>query len=895
MTPAAALVEQALAALGVGDLDTAEAACRQALAIDTQQADALHIAGHVAGQRGQREQAIALVEQAIALVPNHPQYRYNLAVSLGQAGRDNEAALHYQACLRQHPRHGDALWNYGEMLRMAEHFERAAELFLRFEAGGGNYPALHHRLAVCLSALGRDEEARARFEHELNNTHHDPLTRWEYALHLLSRERFAEGFAQYRHRFACGGRNSVYCHDFGLPAWEGRFDGDGGQTLLVHGEQGLGDEMMFASVLPELLADAQAAGARVVLAVKPAVVRLFARSFPQAIVRSHKVGAAVANLPDLPRIDWQVAIGDLPFFYRKTEADFASAAHPYLRADPDRTAWYERQLALQEPLGAPAPRLRVGLMWGSNPAPVNAKFMRWTQQRSVPVQMFERLAHHVPEVRFVSLQNHERGAEAALAPGLDILDFSALQTDFAETAALIGALDLVISVDTSVSHLAGGLGKPCWVPLMKRPDWRHGLVREHSLWYGGTRYFRQSAHHQWSDVLDRMDAALAELLERPTETKAAQPTRPELARALALLGARDLPAARQWFDQALEREPDSPVVRWEAAMEALTASDWARGWDLHEARLAVFGWEALNLCPLPWPQWQGQPLEGRTLVVHGEQGIGDEIMYASMLPDLLAQGARVILACVPPLAAILEDAFPAVRVVPHPRGNPAAWRTALPDWTREIGPVDWQCPSGGLARWLRREAADFPRRPYLRAGPVRTEAMRQHLQALQPAAGALRVGIAWCGNLDNPHGRAKSLTPEQLLPLAQVPGVQLIGLQSRQYAAEARRVPGLKLLDMSAHTDDFADLAALAAQMDLVISIDSSYVHLCGALGLPVWLPLRRNCDWRWGWRQPDSVWYANLRLFHQRVDGEWQPVIDELRTALEQRALAPSDSPSRP
>ena len=95
MTPAAALVEQALAALGAGDLDTAETACRQALAIDAQQADALHIAGHVAGQRGQREQAIALVEQAIALVPNHPQYRYNLAVSLGQAGRDNEAALHY--------------------------------------------------------------------------------------------------------------------------------------------------------------------------------------------------------------------------------------------------------------------------------------------------------------------------------------------------------------------------------------------------------------------------------------------------------------------------------------------------------------------------------------------------------------------------------------------------------------------------------------------------------------------------------------------------------------------------------------------------------------------------------------------------------------------------------
>ncbi|RZI72805.1 MAG: hypothetical protein EOP80_12990 [Variovorax sp.] len=281
--------------------------------------------------------------------------------------------------------------------------------------------------------------------------------------------------------------------------------------------------------------------------------------------------------------------------------------------------------------------------------------------------------------------------------------------------------------------------------------------------------------------------------------------------------------------------------------------------------------------------------------MHGEQGIGDEIMYASMLPDLLARGARIVLACTPPLVALMRDAFPAVQVVAHPRGNPAAWHTALPEWTRQIAPVDWQCPLGSLARWLRRNTADFPRQPYLRAEPARVDAMRQHLLALRPAAGVLRVGIAWCGNLDNPHGRAKSLTPEQLLPLAQVPGVQLVGLQSRQYAADARRVPGLNLLDMSAHTDDFADLAALASQMDLVISIDSSYVHLCGALGLPVWLPLRRNCDWRWGWRRADCIWYPNLRLFHQHVDGEWQPVIDGLRTALQQRASAPSDPPSRP
>lgn len=874
-------IDLILQAIQVGHWPQAHALCLQRLQHNPLDAEAHHLLAYVVGRQGDAAQALALLQRAVALDPLHPQYRYNLAVTLQEQGRENEAALQYRACLRQQPDHRDALWNYGEMLRLAEHFDLALELFTRFEAGGGQYPALHHRMGVCLGALGQDRAASERFERELSRPDADALTHWEYALHLLAHEHFEAGFAHYRRRFMAGGRNSVFCHDFGLPAWDGQWRA--GHTLLVHGEQGLGDEMMFASVLPQLLADARAAGTRVVLAVKPPLVRLLAHSFPGTPVLPHSLAVAPADLSGLGPVHHQMAIGDLPAWYRRSEADFTHGHSPYLRADSARTAHYRQLLRALEPPHAPQPRLRVGLMWGSNPAPVNHKFVRWAQQRSVPVALFERLARHRPDVRFVSLQNPERGAEAALAPRLDILDLSELQTDFAETAALIGALDLVISVDTSVAHLAGGMGAPCWTLLMQRADWRHGREREHSLWYARTRYFRQRRSGDWDEVLARVDAALDEELARRVHRDDA------LARAHERLHARDLPAARQHFEQALAPDPQDSAVQWEFAMQLLTEGDWGRGWDYHEARLPVFGWQALNLCPLPWPQWQGEPLQGKTLLVHGEQGIGDEIMYASMLPDLLARGARVILACVPSLVQLMRDAFPGVTVVPHPRGQPEHWHQRLPEWVHTIGPVDLQSPMGSLARHLRRTAQDFPRRAYLRADPQRVDTLRQRLaeQLASDPPGLLRVGVAWCGNLDNPYARARSLSPEQLLPLAQVPGVRLVGLQSRQYAADAQRVPGLRLADMSAHTDDFADLAALAVQMDLVISIDSSYVHLCGALGLPVWAPMRRNADWRWGWRQPDSVWYPHMRLFHQHTDGDWAPVLQSLRDALQARAAA--------
>lgn len=903
-------LSQALALIHAQKWQEAEYACDGALSLDPYHAEANHFAGLVAGQIGKEDKGLAHLHVAITQDPSHPQYRYNYAVSLSKCGRENEAAIQYQACLRQEPNHRDALWNYGEMLRLAEHFDLACELLERFAAHGGDYPALNHRLGVIHSALHNDEAADAHFLKELGVAaeHADALTYWEYSLYLLSRERFAEGFAHYTKRFSSNGRNSVYCHDFGLPAWTGKFTSN--STLLIHGEQGLGDEMMFASVVPEVLALARATQSKVILAVKPGLVRLFASSFPSASVVSHRVGGPVADVAALGKIDWQLPMGDLPALFRFQLQDFQAARKAYLFACPQRTQWYAQQLkALDAPANvgdAPAyPKLKVGLMWGSNPAAINAKFTRWSQQRSVPVQVFERLAQLLPDVQFVSLQNAERGHEAALAPKLGIFDLSHLQTDFLETASLVANLDLVISVDTSVSHLAGAMGKETWVPLIYRSDWRHGNKRRKSYWYANTKYFHQSEAQSWLPVMEEIAAELKLRVEKMHEKHSlmhyipeangmpAWPIDADLAQAITFLRQRDFDQARPYFEKALDAQPRNPHVKWEFAMQLLTQEQWARGWDYHEARHAIFGAAGLNMCPLPWPQWQGETMVGRTIVVHGEQGIGDEIMYLSMLPDLMATGARVILACVPSLVETFQFSFPSIQVIPHPRGSSQKWAEALPFWTysKLVGHVDYQIPVASLGKHFRRKATDFLRQPYLRADSARVLRMAQKLEEIAPSvnntqsAKPLRVGLAWCGSLGDDNARARSMPLHKMQALIDVGksrACQFVSLQSRQYAKQAAEVPEFGLIDMSEYTDDFADLAALMANLDLIISVDTSYGHLAAAMGLTTWRMVIRTCDWRWGWQRDSSVWYASDRLFRQDSDGDWGSVVKSVAAELE-------------
>ena len=259
--------------------------------------------------------------------------------------------------------------------------------------------------------------------------------------------------------------------------------------------------MMFASVLPDLALSAK----RIIFGCQPALVRLFNVSFSNIEVRPHALPEQPMPLAAQETFDFQTTIGSLMQYQRPTAESFVGKV-PYLAAAPEDVQAFKLRLQLLIPEG----RFKVGLMWGSNPATSEAWSQRRAQQKSVPIAQLQALVSGLQDqVSFVSLQNGLLAHEAALGPQLQLVTQHEYLLDMADTAALIANLDLVISVDTSVAHLAGAMGKPVWVLLKQRCDWRWLAQGRDSYWYPSARLFRQSRAGCWDDVIAQVAAALA--------------------------------------------------------------------------------------------------------------------------------------------------------------------------------------------------------------------------------------------------------------------------------------------------------------------------------------------------------------------------------------------------
>jgi tetratricopeptide (TPR) repeat protein len=339
---------------------------------------------------------------------------------------------------------------------------------------------------------------------------------------------------------------------------------------------------------------------------------------------------------------------------------------------------------------------------------------------------------------------------------------------------------------------------------------------------------------------------------------------------LKILGRHREAAAS--FGRALAHKPDDPAAKFALAFLYLTLGELALGWPLYEARFAVpaLGNPARHFGA---PRWNGiEPLAGKTLLVHAEQGLGDVIQFCRYLPLLAARGASVVFEVMPSLKALLRTLPPAIRLVG--RGEP------LPT-------VDYYCPLLSLPLAFNTRLDTIPASvPYLTPEPQRTARWIERLGALP----GLRVGVAWQGNLAVERliwARGRSIPLAALEPLAQLPGVRLVSLQKGPGLEQLRNVSfAERIIDLSADLDRgpdaFLDTAAVMAGLDLVISSDTSVAHLAGALGRPVWTVLAASPEWRWGLERSDSPWYPTMRLFRQTTDGDWNPVMTAIAAALQ-------------
>jgi hypothetical protein len=334
-------------------------------------------------------------------------------------------------------------------------------------------------------------------------------------------------------------------------------------------------------------------------------------------------------------------------------------------------------------------------------------------------------------------------------------------------------------------------------------------------------------------------------------------------RGVALYDLRRLEEAVASYDRALALKPDYAPVHLSRAMALLRGGDLLRGFEAFRGYFQQYG-RREELAAITCPDWEGEPIAGKRLVIFADDGYGDSLQFARYVPMALARGAHVTLLVPSPLLRLLRASLPGIEVVDRLPGTAA---------------FDFQASMRSLPGLFGTTLETIPAQtPYLLADQAAAAAWSRRLAALP----GLKVGLVWAGARGRPFDARRSLAPAQLAPLAAVPGIQLVNLQIGESAeASQASLDGLRLVDWTDEIRDFADTAALVADLDLVVTVDTAMAHLAGALGRPVWILSRYDGCWRWLLDRTDSPWYRTARLFHQPAMGQWEPVVADVVEAL--------------
>jgi len=474
-----AMVEQGIALARQGRIDDAVHAYERAIATEPGLAEAHYNLGIAHRAQGRMADAAACWRRAIALRPDFVPAHNNLGSALLELGQVDAAIAAHRRALEIDPRSLPALINLGNALRRSGRAEDAAQVYRGALALAPDDAMAHGNLGLVLQDLGLFDESEAEYRRALALRPDYADAHRNLGMLLLLMGRFAEGWAEYRWRWQTRWHPR---RQFLFPPWDG---GDlAGKRILLHAEQGLGDSIMFCRLATTLAAR----GARVTLEVQPALVRLL--SGLARVERILPAGTA------LPMLDLEAPLLDLPGLLQLDDRSMP-ADTPYLRAEQDRVTRWRAVLGNR-------PGLKVGIVWQGNPLSIA------DLGRSPPLAAFAPLAA-LPGVRLIALQKDAGREQLSALAGVEDLGagFDAGPDAFLDTAAVMQGLDLVISADTASAHLAGALGRPCWIVLKSAPDWRWMLERSDTPWYPTTLLFRQKHRGDWGELFRRVADALA--------------------------------------------------------------------------------------------------------------------------------------------------------------------------------------------------------------------------------------------------------------------------------------------------------------------------------------------------------------------------------------------------
>jgi Tfp pilus assembly protein PilF len=425
---------------------------------------------------GRLPEAESTCREALKLQPEHPAILHLLGVIVGRMGKFGESLDALGRAAKFQPDSAIIRQNHAFALKSSGQFEAAMREFQEVLKLDPNLAAAHSNLGILLKDLGQLDEAKACYRRAIALKPDYADAHWNLALVLLRQGHFKEGWAEYEWRKYI--RSAVPLPNFPMPQWKG--EPLNGKTILLYPEQGLGDAIQFIRYVP-MIAER---GGRVIVACPPTLRQIFEPSYPQATFLDFSA--------QFPPIDIQCSLVSLPLAFA-TELDSIPANVPYLKTERALVEKWSLRL------GPHDGRKRVGIAWAGNPAHYNDR------NRSIPLVELNPLLNK-NNVTFFSLQKEKRPGDL-LPPS--VTDFSVELTDFAETAAFIENLNLVITVDTSIAHLTGAIGKPTWLLLPFVTDWRWLLDRDNSPWYPTMRLFRQRGLGNWKEPVE----AIARMLD----------------------------------------------------------------------------------------------------------------------------------------------------------------------------------------------------------------------------------------------------------------------------------------------------------------------------------------------------------------------------------------------
>jgi tetratricopeptide (TPR) repeat protein len=437
------------------ELDESLALLRRAISIKPDFPEALNNMGNALIARRDLEQAVSILRSAVELRPQSPEILNTLGTALQANGQTEQAITTLQKALSLRPDYPQALNNLANALADRGDFPAAVEAARRAVTLQPTYAEAWSNLGTALQQTKESDPAIAAFRKAIELKSDFSIAHFNLGIALLLAGRFDQGWPEYECR---RGRPEALPDMAGLK----------GKTILLHAEQGLGDTIQFARFIPMVAK----LGARVILHCHSELARL--------LETVDGVEQVVTPADQTPESDLRFPLMSLPRHFQTTLQTIPNAT-PYLRADGELSSRWRKRL--------PGNSVKVGLVWSGRRTP--------NPRRSIPLTELTPLTQ-VPGISLVSLQVGEVAKDPATIPGFEnVLDFTGEIHDFSDTAALIENLDLVISIDTAVAHLAGAMGKPVWVLLQFVPDWRWMLDRADSPWYPSMRLFRQPSFGDW--------------------------------------------------------------------------------------------------------------------------------------------------------------------------------------------------------------------------------------------------------------------------------------------------------------------------------------------------------------------------------------------------------------